>query len=354
MDLLVLAARAALATVFAVAAIAKIQGRAQFADAVRAFGVPPSLVGVTSVMLPMVEGGVAVALLTVWAWSAAIVAGGLLVIFTAGIAANLLRGRTPECRCFGQLQAAPIGTHTLVRNAALAAIAGAIIAVGPAGSALGALDTLAALTGARPLYAALGLAATAIIAVQAVLQWNLLLQNGRLLRRIDHLERHTGALGAAVQPHPAAAKQLPVGATAPQFDLAVASGGSLSLNALRAAAQPVLLVFTEPGCPACKEFIPVVRQWEERYASRLRIAVITTASPDATHVSGIRTALFQRGREVADAYGISAIPAALLVRADGTIGSAVMLGGDAIATLVPTVSARDEGSPAIPILEALA
>ena len=351
----ILTARVTLAAVFAVASVAKLRGRTEFRDAVRAFGVPAPLAGVTSALLPLVEGGVAVALLTAWAWPGAVVAGALLTVFTAGIALNLLRGRAPECRCFGQLQPAPIGKGTLVRNAGLAAIAAAIVAAGPAGSPLGGLDTLSAMTGASPLVIALVGGVVATIGVLAVLQWNLLLQNGRLLRRIDHLERHTGAVGAAaVQPHPATAKQLPIGAPAPAFELADALGGSLSLAGLRAGGRPVLLVFTEPGCPACKAFIPAVREWEERYASRLSIAVITTAAPDASHVSGIRTALIQSGREVSDAYGISAIPAALIVRADGTIGSTVMLGGDAIATLLPPLTARSDGGTAIPILEALA
>jgi len=351
----VLAARVALAAVFGVAALAKLRGLAEFRAAVRGFGVPESLAGVTSVVLPVLEGAIAMALLGAWAWPGAVGAAALLSVFTAGIAVNLARGRAPECRCFGQLQVKPIGADTLVRNAAFLVLAGAIVAAGPARSASGALDALARMTGLGPLAIAAGLAAMAIVAALAALQWNLLLQNGRLLRRIEHLERHTGALGVPdAQPHSAASKQLAVGAAAPAFQLADASGGSRSLDALRAGGRPVMLVFTEPGCPACRDFIPRLKEWEERYAARLTVAVITTPSPDAAHVSGVRTALFQRGREVSDAYGISAIPAALVVRADGTIGSAVMLGGDAIATLLPATTARDDDGPAIPILEALA
>lgn len=356
MDRLVLVARAALALVFAVAAVAKLRGLAEFREAARAFGVPARLVGAISVAIPVIEGGIAVALTSGLAWPGAIAAAGLLALFTAGIAVNLIRGRTPACRCFGQLRAKPIGADTLVRNAAFLVLAGAVVAAGPARSAEGLLGATSALTGARPFVVMCMLVGAAIITGQAVLQWNLMLQNGRLLRRVEHLERHTGALAgsAPVQPHPTAAKQLPVGAAAPAFDLATATGGTLSLDSLRADGKAVLLVFTEPGCPACKAFMPVVRVWEERYASRLAIAVITTAAPDAAHVSRIRTALFQQGHEVADLYGISAIPAGLLVRADGTVGSAVMLGGDAIAALLPTDAARDDFAPAISIREALA
>jgi peroxiredoxin len=341
--------------VFAVAAVAKLRGRAEFLTAVRAFGVPASLAGVTSVTLPLVEAGIAIALVTGWAWQGAIGAGVLLALFTVGIAGNLIRGRSPACRCFGQLQAKPIGADTLARNALLLALAGAVVGAGPSRSSLGLFDALSALTGASALAVGLALLAAVIIAAQAVLQWNLILQHGRLLRRIDHLERHTGAGGdPAVQPHAATMHQLVVGASAPEFELEASDGGSLSLAALRASGLPVLLVFTEAGCPACRDFMPRLREWEDLYAGVVRIAVITAAAPDRAHVAGVRTALFQRGREISDAYGISAIPAGLTVRADGTVSSTVMLGGDAIATLLPTPPAAEKGAVAIPIIEALA
>jgi peroxiredoxin len=272
-----------------------------------------------------------------------------------GIAGNLLSGRSPACRCFGQLQAKPIGADTLVRNAALLALAAAVVGAGPSRSSLGLLHALSALTGASALAVAVTLGAAVIIATQAVLQWNLILQHGRLLRRIDHLERHTGAGGvAAVQPHGASMKQLAVGAIAPEFELEASEGGALSLATLRSSGLPVLLVFTEAGCPACRDFMPRLREWEDRLAGIVRIAVITAAAPDRAHVAGVRTALFQRGREISDAYGVSAIPAGLTVRADGTVSSTVMLGGDAIATLLPAPPAAEKGGAAIPIIEALA
>src|SRR5262249_8779705 len=51
----------------------------------------------------------------------------LLVIFTGAIGVNLARGRTPDCNCFGQLHAAPIGWSTVARNVALAVVAGSLI-----------------------------------------------------------------------------------------------------------------------------------------------------------------------------------------------------------------------------------
>jgi peroxiredoxin len=51
---------------------------------------------------------------------------------------------------------------------------------------------------------------------------------------------------------------------------------------------------------------------------------------------GITNVLLQRDREVAEAYGEEGTPAAVVVRPDGTIGSALAAGADAIGALVAT------------------
>lgn len=51
----------------------------------------------------------------------------LLLLFVVGIAANLARGRRPDCRCFGQLHSAPAGWSTLARNGLLAAVVGFVV-----------------------------------------------------------------------------------------------------------------------------------------------------------------------------------------------------------------------------------
>lgn len=48
---------------------------------------------------------------------------GLLVVFTALIVSNLVRGRRPVCACFGALGARPLGWGHVVRNGVLIALA---------------------------------------------------------------------------------------------------------------------------------------------------------------------------------------------------------------------------------------
>ncbi len=47
-----------------------------------------------------------------------------------GVVVAMVRGRKPDCHCFGQLHSEPVGRQTLIRNAVLAAVAGGVVAWG--------------------------------------------------------------------------------------------------------------------------------------------------------------------------------------------------------------------------------
>src|SRR5438105_5057625 len=131
MDTALLIARILLIAVFGVAGITKLADLAGTRKAVREFGVPESLAGPVGILLLLAELGVAIALIpSDWAWGAAIGALALLLLFIAGIGLSLARGRTPDCHCFGQLYSRPVDAGTLLRNVALAAVAGFIFVHG--------------------------------------------------------------------------------------------------------------------------------------------------------------------------------------------------------------------------------
>jgi uncharacterized membrane protein YphA (DoxX/SURF4 family) len=115
MTAFVLIARLLLAGVFAVAGLAKLADRSGSRQAVTGFGLPSSLAGSLSILLPLAELAVAAALIpTSTALWGAIGALALLLVFLVGIGINLARGRKPDCHCFGQLHSAPAGWKTLV------------------------------------------------------------------------------------------------------------------------------------------------------------------------------------------------------------------------------------------------
>lgn len=120
--------------VFAVSALAKLSDRSATAIAARSLGVPERLSGPVSRLLPAAELGIAGALV-VGLFVAPIrrlgAAGAiaLLGMFTMAMIRTLRRGNAPLCLCFGSLGARPIGTESVIRNAALVAL-GVVAAAG--------------------------------------------------------------------------------------------------------------------------------------------------------------------------------------------------------------------------------
>src|SRR2546426_7408510 len=100
------------------------------------------------------------------------------------------------------------------------------------------------------LVLALVLAWLAILGI-AWLGWQLLRQNGRLLLRLEELEKRLGELefGGADEP-----EGLPVGTEAPAFELPDLLGERESLAQYRG--QPVLLIFFNPECGFCCDMTP--------------------------------------------------------------------------------------------------
>jgi len=132
--MVLLTVRVLLALVFGVAGAAKLADRPGSQQALRDFGLPGLLAGPVGVLLPLVELGLAVALLpAVSAWWGAVGALGLLLLFVVGMGITLLRGRRPACHCFGQLHSDPVGAPTLVRHMCMALMAGGVVVAPVAG-----------------------------------------------------------------------------------------------------------------------------------------------------------------------------------------------------------------------------
>ncbi|MGH9022221.1 MAG: MauE/DoxX family redox-associated membrane protein [Acidimicrobiia bacterium] len=132
--LLVVGARCALAGTFAAAAWSKLRQQSGFAASLALFGVPEALRRPLSRSVPATEALCAVSLL-VWMGSPwpAWLSLGLLAALSAGVTANLVAGRRPPCPCFRATGQQPISGATLIRNAALLALA--VVATGSSGGA---------------------------------------------------------------------------------------------------------------------------------------------------------------------------------------------------------------------------
>lgn len=342
MTSLVLLSRLVLAVVFVVAGVAKLADRVGSRQALVHFGVPAALAAPGGTLLPLAELLVALALIPVdTAWWGACGALTLLVAFVAGIGYNLAKGRTPNCHCFGQLSSAPAGWSTLIRNAVLALLAGVVVAQGPDAPQPSVIAWLGVLTGTQIALLVGSIALLGLLAAQGWLLLNLMNQNGRLLVRIEALEAaQNSAPAGQVDPSAASAPVpgLAVGTPAPSFHLSGLHGETNTLEALRASTKPVLLVFSDPGCGPCTALLPDLARWQREYAAHLTLALISRSTLEANRAKvtehGLINVLLQNDREIAQAYQVVGTPTAVLVQPDGTIGSPLAAGADAIRTLV--------------------
>ena len=344
-----LTARASVALVLGVSGAAKLADRAGSRQAMVDFGVPAALSAPLGLSLPIVELAIALALLPSETANGA--AAGAFVLFlglSLAVGWNLIRGRRPDCHCFGRLRSRPVGAGTLLRNGFLLGLAAWIFARPapawrlPAGTWLGAL-TPPAIVGLSTL-ALLGLGVVA----QGWLLFHLLRQNGRLLVRVDALERlRTGERAAAV-PEPTPAGIVPTvrpGMTAPAFELPSFEGAAVSLDLLLAPGPPVLLVFVDPECGPCQTLLPDVAEWQRTLAGILTIAVLTRGSEEAYRKKvaplGVTGVLRQRDGEVAARYGATGTPSAILVNPQGRIAAPLTSGAGDIRRLVQGIALRE-------------
>jgi hypothetical protein len=114
------ALRLALAFVFALAASHKLRDPVGFRQALAGYDLlPRSWVGPVSLVVPALEAIASLALLAATV-GGALLAGGLLALYTTAMAVNLLRGRGAiDCGCGGPAAPRPIGIDLVARNGVL-------------------------------------------------------------------------------------------------------------------------------------------------------------------------------------------------------------------------------------------
>ena len=365
-DTLLLLARLTLAAVLAVAGVAKLVDRAGSRQGMRDFGVPAALAPAAALLLPLAELVAALALVSArTAWYGGLLALALLVVFIAGISVSLAQGKHHDCRCFGQIASSPIGRGTLIRNGILAAIAAFVVlaglgsrgAVGPS-----LWELWRGMTGMEQLAIVLGVASLALLGAVVWLLFQMLGQNGRILNRLDSVETRVGALQGVLESSNLVAGNpvlqaehrheagLPPSTRAPSFDLPDLDNRRVTLEQLLAAGRQTLLLFTDPNCGPCNGLMPDIGRWQADASSPLTVAVISRGDPGANRAKsaehGLKNVLLQTNYEVADAYQAHGTPAAVVVRTDGTIGSGVALGAEAIKRLYgETVAAPPAPAP---------
>jgi Methylamine utilisation protein MauE len=153
--LIVWIALAALAVLFAQAALAKATDRFSVQQHLAAYGTPEGLLAPASVLLPVLESSAAALLLSPWRVAGALLAALLLAVYALAMAWQRARGRRPDCGCGGE--PLPVSWALVLRNGVLIAVAAVAAApIAPRAMTLGDFFvTAAALLLGTLLYAAL-------------------------------------------------------------------------------------------------------------------------------------------------------------------------------------------------------
>ena len=194
----------------------------------------------------------------------------------------------------------------------------------------------------------IGLAlALAAILIGNWLGWQLLRQNGRMLLRLDELEKRLNELEFGEGEEP---QGLPVGTEAPAFELPDLAGDRKSLASFHG--QPLLLIFFNPACGFCLELLPKLKgkidsgkqnaemgeSGAEGRSEGPFVLIISTGEAEANrrlfkeHQLPCRV-LLQKESEVAAVYLANGTPTGYLIDAEGKIASERAIGAEALLAL---------------------
>jgi uncharacterized membrane protein YphA (DoxX/SURF4 family)/thiol-disulfide isomerase/thioredoxin len=335
-DSLVLGAQVLLAAIFATAGVAKLLDMPGSRTALVGFGLSQRAASAVAPLLPVAELAVAVALVPASSarW-AAVGAAALLLMFAAGITNALIRGRTPDCHCFGNLHSAAAGPATLARNLALAGVAAFVAIQGP-DTEVG--DWVAARSGTE-LVAVAAAAAALVLAGLVIPPW---LRNRRQWRELAD---------ALAGPQPEADAEpmgLPAGMVAPGFELSNLAGETRTLESLRAGGRPVLIVFLDPNCGPCHILAPHVARWQAALSERLVVAVISERASESTRAlwdgHATEVLLDPESEVTRKAYRVLTWPSAIGIGRDGRISRELVSTQDAMEAVIRDML-EDNGQP---------
>lgn len=203
-----------------------------------------------------------------------------------------------------------------------------------------------------------------LVAAGCWLAWQLARQHGRILLRLEALEKQLSrpTLEGVVAPVPAGLpggklvpefrtgnkgnrpledsrlnrSGLPPGTPAPSFRLPGLDGGELALEEYRG--RPALLVFSDARCGPCDQLAPRLEQ-ARRERPELQILMVSRGDADATRRKVAQFGLtfpvgLQRQWEISKLYGMFATPIAYLIDAEGIIAADVAVGVEPILGLL--------------------
>jgi peroxiredoxin/uncharacterized membrane protein YphA (DoxX/SURF4 family) len=347
METLLLLIRLILVGIFALAGIGKLLDLQGSEKAIKDFGVPEDLAKPFSVLLPVAEIFIAILLLFVQtSWLGAISGFLLLLVFIGGMLIQMAKGNAPDCHCFGQIHSEPVSAKSLIRNAVFATLAFVLIVSGQDNQGLSLFDSSNDSSEGNFMTLILSLATVGLLAAAVYFLKLISEQQTQIMRRIEILEL-TSHEGKEIErenlsnPHDG----LPIGASAPDFELPDVNGRNVQFEHLLAEGKPILFFFVSPNCNPCAALLPEIEAWQKELEGKINFVFIssgkTKENSDKFADANLKQVLLQKDREVATLFGALWTPTALLINADGTIASRVAAGDAAIRELVEKTKAQN-------------
>jgi peroxiredoxin len=207
----------------------------------------------------------------------------------------------------------------------------------------------------RDRMSLLGLSVVCLWVITGLVCWvgfQLVLQNGRILRRLEALEQPGVDAETAATWTRHLVAGLPIGSPAPDFELPTVSGSRMTLSQWRG--QRVLLMFFDPRCGFCRQMLPALAALPSDTAMDRPVPLILSAG-DATEnqklieeyqLSG--PILLRERAEVTAAYHVGATPTGYLIDEQGHIASELAVGAQALLVLAGEPPIQAVGVPSPP------
>ena len=348
MEELLLIVRIVLAGIFGVAGVAKLYDLSGSKKAVMGFGVPEVLAKPIGVLLPLAEIAIAILLIPIQtSWFGAISGALLLGAFCIGMIVQMIQGNAPDCHCFGQVHSEPVSPKSLIRNLIFALMAFFLVANGRENQGLNLFNTTNSFASESPMQLIIGIVLVGLLVAVVYFLKRISEQQMQIMRRIEILEftANDGTKEVEREDLTSPESGLPIGAPAPEFALPDVNDKQVSLGDLLKPGKPLIAFFVSPTCNPCGALLPEIEQWQQDYKEKLNFVFVSSgkAGENLDKLAGttLKQILLQKDREVAELFEAQWTPTAVLINANGKIGSKVAAGDKAIRELFEKIAAED-------------